>query len=200
MMDFPAAPTLGQKYPEPAIAGLPVYVWDGEKWAPVTSASGSVTVVYVDTQDALRVAKAGDSMQGKLILQGGLNTGVGSGVGAGALEVQSTGTGAALITFHEVGNFACNFGLDGADFYYGGWSFGAGVYYKFISTRDSVVTGNRLVYVGDYPYGLNTGIVEPWGINPVTGGSGWDNSSFLYYFRHRQLQVLTPGGWIGVGE
>ena len=33
--DFPASPTVGQTYPNPGIAGLPVYTWDGEKWANV---------------------------------------------------------------------------------------------------------------------------------------------------------------------
>jgi len=32
-LDFPATPTVGQKYPQPAIGGVPVYTWDGEKWA-----------------------------------------------------------------------------------------------------------------------------------------------------------------------
>ena len=31
--DFPSSPTVGQTYPNPAVAGLPIYAWDGEKWA-----------------------------------------------------------------------------------------------------------------------------------------------------------------------
>jgi hypothetical protein len=38
-MDFPASPTVGQKYPVPAVAGLPQYTWDGEKW---TTVGGSI--------------------------------------------------------------------------------------------------------------------------------------------------------------
>ena len=31
-LDFPASPTIGQKYPVPAVTGVPTYVWDGTKW------------------------------------------------------------------------------------------------------------------------------------------------------------------------
>jgi hypothetical protein len=31
-LDFPSSPSVGQTYPNPAIAGVPVYAWDGEKW------------------------------------------------------------------------------------------------------------------------------------------------------------------------
>jgi hypothetical protein len=38
MLDFPASPTLNQKYPQPAIAGKPLYTWDGEKWTGLAQA------------------------------------------------------------------------------------------------------------------------------------------------------------------
>ena len=31
-LDFPASPTVGQKYPASPVAGIPTYTWDGEKW------------------------------------------------------------------------------------------------------------------------------------------------------------------------
>ena len=31
-IDFPPSPVVGQKHPTPAVAGVPVYTWDGEKW------------------------------------------------------------------------------------------------------------------------------------------------------------------------
>jgi hypothetical protein len=40
-LDFPASPTVGQKYPSPAVAGVPVYSWDGEKWTTLGGALGS---------------------------------------------------------------------------------------------------------------------------------------------------------------
>jgi Chaperone of endosialidase len=32
MFDFPDAPAVGDTYPNPPVAGTPVYTWDGEKW------------------------------------------------------------------------------------------------------------------------------------------------------------------------
>jgi hypothetical protein len=40
-LDFPASPTVGQKYPSPAVSGVPVYSWDGEKWTTLGGAIGS---------------------------------------------------------------------------------------------------------------------------------------------------------------
>jgi hypothetical protein len=34
-LDFPSAPTVGQKYPQPPVSGMPVYTWDGEKWTTI---------------------------------------------------------------------------------------------------------------------------------------------------------------------
>lgn len=31
-LNFPNAPTVGQQWPSPPVAGVPVYQWDGEKW------------------------------------------------------------------------------------------------------------------------------------------------------------------------
>ena len=47
MLDFPNAPTVGQKYPAPPIVGVPVYSWDGAKW--VASGSGFASAIYSDT-------------------------------------------------------------------------------------------------------------------------------------------------------
>lgn len=48
MLDFPNAPTTGQRYPQPAIAGVPVYTWDGEKWTTVPGSIGGKTAVLSD--------------------------------------------------------------------------------------------------------------------------------------------------------
>jgi hypothetical protein len=32
-LNFPNVPTTGQQYPSPAVAGIPIYTWDGVKWA-----------------------------------------------------------------------------------------------------------------------------------------------------------------------
>ena len=41
-LDFPATPTVGQKYPAPGIPGIPVYTWDGEKWTTVGGDVGTL--------------------------------------------------------------------------------------------------------------------------------------------------------------
>jgi hypothetical protein len=38
-LDFPTSPANGDKYPVPAVPGVPIYTWDGEKW---TTVGGSV--------------------------------------------------------------------------------------------------------------------------------------------------------------
>lgn len=37
-LDFPNAPTIGQVWPTPPVAGVPVYRWDGEKWGMQSAA------------------------------------------------------------------------------------------------------------------------------------------------------------------
>lgn len=89
-LDFPASPTLNQTYPSPAVPGVPVYTWDGEKWTTTGGAVGSTGAaddpplmdgtasVGSSTQwaredhrhpsDTTRVAKTGDTMTGHLSL------------------------------------------------------------------------------------------------------------------------------------
>jgi len=55
-LDFPAAPTLNQKYPTPAVPGVPTYTWDGQKWTTKSDAIGGTEYVK----------KAGDYMTGQL--------------------------------------------------------------------------------------------------------------------------------------
>jgi hypothetical protein len=40
MLDFPNSPTIGQTFPSPSIAGVPIWRWDGNEWAP-----GSATAI-----------------------------------------------------------------------------------------------------------------------------------------------------------
>ena len=46
--DFPNAPTIGQKYPQPPVVGSPVYTWDGVKWTTVGAAVSGKTAVLND--------------------------------------------------------------------------------------------------------------------------------------------------------
>jgi len=61
--DFPASPTNGQVFTSGGVS----YVWNGQGWVQ-QGAPGSVDKSYVDTADALKVAKAGDTMSGPLVL------------------------------------------------------------------------------------------------------------------------------------
>jgi hypothetical protein len=64
-IDFPASPTVGQEH----TSGTVVYVWNGTGWTVKGgSTSDLATKVYVDAQDALKVAKAGDTMSGDLLI------------------------------------------------------------------------------------------------------------------------------------
>jgi hypothetical protein len=49
-INFPNAPTTGQLYPQPAVAGLPVYRWDGQKWT--TQGASPMSVYVADTPPA----------------------------------------------------------------------------------------------------------------------------------------------------
>jgi hypothetical protein len=48
-LNFPNAPTTNQLYPQPPIAGVPVYRWDGQKW----TSSAAKTPVYTDGSTAM---------------------------------------------------------------------------------------------------------------------------------------------------
>ncbi|PWT92087.1 MAG: hypothetical protein C5B54_04130 [Acidobacteria bacterium] len=45
LLDFPDAPTLNETFPQPPILGLPVWRWDGEKWAAVNVGVGASILV-----------------------------------------------------------------------------------------------------------------------------------------------------------
>jgi hypothetical protein len=45
-INFPNAPSLGQQWPAPPVAGQPIWQWDGEKWSAGTSADSVGAVRY----------------------------------------------------------------------------------------------------------------------------------------------------------
>ena len=57
MLDFPNAPTVGQKYPAPPVVGIPTYTWDGEKWTTVGGSIGDSGAVRYDTAQTLTAAQ-----------------------------------------------------------------------------------------------------------------------------------------------
>jgi hypothetical protein len=60
-LDFPASPTVGQKYPSPAVTGVPVYTWDGEKWTTLGGALGSTGASDAIPQPDTGTGAAGSS-------------------------------------------------------------------------------------------------------------------------------------------
>jgi hypothetical protein len=51
-INFPNTPTTGQLYPQPPVAGQPVYRWDGQKWT-TQGATATKTPVYTDGSTAM---------------------------------------------------------------------------------------------------------------------------------------------------
>ena len=45
-LDFPVAPLVGDRFPTPSVAGMPQYIWDGEKW---TTAANTITTAPPST-------------------------------------------------------------------------------------------------------------------------------------------------------
>ncbi|HML29829.1 MAG TPA: pyocin knob domain-containing protein, partial [Hyphomicrobium sp.] len=76
--------------------------------------------------------KAGDTITGKLIVDGHVNGGSGMSTatgGLGDIEVRNSSGGAAFMTFHRVGSFAAYFGIDNDNVWrVGGWSMGGAAY------------------------------------------------------------------------
>jgi len=55
-IDFPASPTVGQMFPATPIAGVPTYIWDGEKWVGLLSFGQIVSTNVNGTFVTQRVA------------------------------------------------------------------------------------------------------------------------------------------------
>ncbi len=49
-LDFPVAPLVGDRFPTPSVAGMPQYIWDGEKW---TTAANTITTAPPSTATPL---------------------------------------------------------------------------------------------------------------------------------------------------
>jgi hypothetical protein len=52
-LDFPNAPSTGQKYPASPISGIPTYTWDGEKWTTLGGPVAGKTPIYADGSNAM---------------------------------------------------------------------------------------------------------------------------------------------------
>ena len=151
---------------------------------------------------APKVNRAGDTMTGKLTAAASPSHIAYDTGGAGLQVYGSSANNHAYMEFHKPG-FACNFGIaEDQNFYYGGWSFGPGAWFRFWTTRDfaalpnvsNAVTNARWTHIGDVYHASYTGMTEPHGGTAVTGASGIDGA-IGFYHRHRALQLLTTSWW-----
>jgi hypothetical protein len=128
-------------------------------------------------------------------------TGVGTAGGVGTVEVRSGDAGSdAFMSFHWMGAFACNFGLSGSEFWFGGWSHGWTAY-KFWSTQHfgGFPSSNaRMPHAADLFQANSTGLVESWGGAVITGMTGPSGFGVEYTTRWRYMQLFTTG-WYTIG-
>jgi hypothetical protein len=162
------------------------------------------TLNYVNTRaiNGGYMPLSGAQMSGQLYA----NPSWGSLMGNPAPSIEVRGNNCdAYMTFHRSGYFACNFGMSSDwNFWMGGWSYGAGVAYRFWSTRDFgglPVTDSRLAFCTDLAHGSYSGLQENWGGAVISGSSGYNGQglgSYTIVIRYRYLQLLT-NGWYTVG-
>jgi hypothetical protein len=163
------------------------------------SATHAVRKDYVDTADALKVAKAGDTMTGLLTTASPASS-ISGAAYSNALQV--LGTGNAMLTFLIPSVFAAHFGMtNDGNLYIGGGNLGAGNAFRLWTTRDftsvAFATAARLVYAGDYGHDSSS-IVEPFSGAVVSGSSTYDSGNARITLRYRYLQLLVSGGWTSV--
>ena len=86
--DFPNAPTVGQKYPQPPVPGVPVWTWDGEKWTTQTQTGiGAVRYDMPQGLTANQMAQARSNiavMRKNYIINGAMMVSQENGTTAGA--------------------------------------------------------------------------------------------------------------------
>jgi hypothetical protein len=141
---------------------------------------------------------AGLTMTGGQILPVYNATGIAAGAGNAGLEVRSSGSNDAWVSFHRTGVFATNFGLSSDhNLWLGGWSFGA-VAYKVLTTREvgAVVSSFRTVYAGDFEHVYQNGMQEPYGSTAAVSGCQQGNG--IATFRYRYHQMLQNGAWANI--
>ena len=137
---------------------------------------GSLTVTSLSVTNSLFVGGAttlsGGISTGRFIMQGPNAVGIATTASsAGSLEIQPTGGGASMISFHRPGAYAAYFGLDTDNVWrVGGWSAGANAY--------------RLILGDTYP-GANNGNVNTGQLScTYLVTEGGDIGAGPLYFRH----------------
>lgn len=184
------------------------FFWDNSNlqvWIDNYNFGNLATQSYVEDRAAAwahaiadpKVNRAGDTMTGLLATAASGN--IGSGGGMNSLMVYGGAGDWAAMTFHSPNTFAGNFGMHpNGDFYCGGYSYGAGVTYKFWTTRNlAPVTDGRLANLGSSFISFGGTVDVPNGA--VMVGANTTATGQLQYIRYRYLQLLVPSGWYTVG-
>jgi hypothetical protein len=143
-----------------------------------------------------KVNRAGDTMGGLLNTAVGGN--IGSSGGMNSIWINGNANDWAALTFYSPGAFGANFGLSpNGDFYCGGWSYGAGVAYKFWTTRNlNPILNAQWVNAGTATSDVPNAVVSSL---TIIGGTG-QFQGLCNGGTWRYLQLLTPGGWYTIGR
>lgn len=122
---------------------------------------------------------------------------VGTATGSlGALEVQSDGTGSAMIAFHRVGVVAKYFGIDiDNNLRYGGWSSGTGSELIWHSGNVSPVSQCRRASPSNFGVSARQGYSAPAGA-VLTGFSGGATVIDAFTYHYLQYFNVATGAWI----
>jgi hypothetical protein len=111
-LDFPNTPIVGQLFPNPALAGIPVWQWDGSEWGPQGSYSNINVLGFsagTSTANGVGVLSgttyATGSAFGAGNLQGvGISSGLASAIGTSAGTGNITGVGISSYFASSVGS------------------------------------------------------------------------------------------------
>jgi hypothetical protein len=148
---------------------------------------------------------SGFSFGGKLTLGAGAYVNVspqnmGTVPGANCFFIQATGGQDAFMSLHRPGAFGVNFGISNDNnLYYGGWSYGSAAARVWTSFDVAAPLGSvRMAYAGDVDHGYGSDLNEPVAGGVVTGMTGLTVYN-AWIARYRQVQVLTPAGWVVAG-
>jgi len=168
----------------------------GSLWATSANFSGNVSVISGTFSVGGATTLAGLTTNGALTTNGSnIFNQSGTAIdasGGGPFMIQSSGQ--AMITLHNQGSFAANLGFIGADLYFGGWSFGAGVKHRVLSTKDlnpaQLFAGLPVTIVGGEGYWTSTGdeqkmlVAYPNAITITINGAAHPVGAVITFYCH----------------
>lgn len=174
--------------------------------------TGTTTMATATLSGSLTVSGTGQ-FGGRLIASGTNTSGIGTGATSqGNFEVQATGGGASMISFHRPGAFAAYFGLDTDNQWaVGGWSMGAVRYAIITDTQIQTLSNKTLVngkMIAGSGFGTAGNDLTNWAMNWNGGTVTLPNPSAAYMGVFRAVkawgaditvncglaQVAPPGG------